>query len=120
MYFLDNCGGLGSIINLIKQVLNIALILIGVILVVLIIIDIAKAIIAGDEKEVKASQKNAIRRLIYGVVIFFVVTIVTAVFNLLGNTGDKNIEAGSNTNWTKCWNDPLCTKNPDKCIDPNN
>jgi len=106
----DNCGGLGSIINLVKQVLSIVFILIGVVLVVLIIIDLAKAMMASEEKEVKGYQKAAIRRLVYTAVIFFVVTIVSVVFNLLSKADDGNIEAEDTTSWYHCWNDPVCTK----------
>ena len=100
----DNCGGLGPIIDLIKRVLSIAFILIGVVLVVLIIIDIAKSIIASEEKEVKGYQKAAIRRVIYFVVMFFVVTLVTLVTNLLGDTA--GINDGDAKGWAKCWSDP--------------
>ena len=65
MYFLDNCNGLGNIIALVKSLLGTALIIIAIVLVVLIVIDIAKAIIASEEKEVKGYQKAAIRRVIY-------------------------------------------------------
>ena len=107
MYFLDNCGGLGNIIALVKHVISIALVLIGVFLIVLIIIDIAKSIIASDEKEVKGYQKTAIRRVIYFVIIFFVVTIVKLVFSLVGNYGDDIDGAGNTTiNWVECWDNP--------------
>lgn len=101
----DNCGGLGQIISLVKDVLGVLFILIGVVLVVLIIIDLAKAMMASEEKEVKGYQKAAIRRVIYTVCIFFVVTLVTVVFNLLG----KNID-GDTTSWAACWSDPMCVK----------
>ena len=87
MLFLDNCGGLGTLVKLIKLVLERGVILIGVVLVILIIIDLAKAIISGDEKEVKSAQKAAIRRGIYALVLFFVPTIVTVVMNLLSAVG---------------------------------
>lgn len=104
MYFLtDNCGGLGEIVNFVQKLLNVAMILIGVVLVVLIIIDIAKSIIASEEKEVKGYQKAAIRRVIYFVVIFFIVGIVTLVFNLLGKTSLTGAEGPT---WIDCWNDP--------------
>ena len=108
MYFLDNCGGLGNIVALVKSILNIALILIGVVLVVLVIIDIAKAIIASEEKEVKGYQKAAIRRVIYFVIIFFVVTVINVIFNLVGKYGDDEITGSNNENlnWVDCWNDP--------------
>jgi len=105
MYFLDNCGGLGPIVDLIKRVLGIAFILIGVVLVVLIIIDLFKAVVASDEKEVKGYQKAAIRRVIYCILIFFVVTLVTVVFKLLGESiGNDKVP-----DWLSCWNDPLET-----------
>lgn len=102
MSFLDNCGGLGDIVALIKDVLGIAFILIGVVLIVLIIIDIAKSIIASEEKEVKGYQKAAIRRAIYFVVIFFVVTIVSVVFNMVGKYSNE----AAGINWLDCWNNP--------------
>lgn len=105
---VDNCGELGSIVSLVKTILGTAFILIGVVLVVLIIIDIAKAIIASEEKEVKGYQKNAIRRVIYFVVMFFVVTLVSVVTNLLGKVDDPNINTADATNWAKCWSQPIC------------
>ena len=106
MFFLDNCGGLGPIVNLISKVVGIAFILIGVVLVVLIIIDLFKAVVASDEKEVKAAQKAAIRRAIYCVLMFFVTILVSVVFNLVGDTiGSEKVP-----NWKACWEDPLCEK----------
>ena len=107
MYFLEDvvgCYGIEPVVRLIKNgVLPILYVAIGIILVVLIIIDIAKAIVAGDEKEVKAAQKAAIRRLIYGVAIFFVVIIVNFAFRLLGNAQAEDIKESDYTNWYTCW-----------------
>ena len=105
MLFLDTCADLAPIIKLIKNgVLPAIYIVIGVLILVLVIIDIAKAIIAGDEKEVKAAQKSAIRRVICGVAIFFVVVLINFVFNLLissGATDDKDVVTPT---WRDCWN----------------
>ena len=116
MYFLDNCGGLGPIIDLVKRILTVAFILIGVVLVVLIIIDLAKAMMASEEKEVKGYQKAAIRRVIYFVIMFFVVTLVTVVTNLLGDS--TGVNKNDATNWSKCWKDPLCKEDPSNCLEP--
>lgn len=116
MYFLktlfynDNCGGLGQIVNLVKDILGVALVIIGVALVVLLVIDIAKAIIASEEKEVKGYQKAAIRRVIYFVVIFFIVILVNAIMKLVSGSTNEDT-----TSWFKCWSDPI-----DKCEDANN
>ena len=58
MYFLDNCGGLGTLVNLIKNVLGLVFIILAVVLVVLIIIDLAKAVIASEEKEVNNTSSS--------------------------------------------------------------
>lgn len=106
--FLDvaGCGGLEPIVRFIKLgVLPVLYIGIGIILIVLIVIDIAKAIVAGDEKEVKAAQKSAIRRVIYGVAIFFVVVLVNLVFGLLANNNSADNEQGGHAmDWSTCWN----------------
>lgn len=110
MYLLEKvdlyCGGMGPIVQLIKNVLNIAFILLAIVLVVLIIIDLFKAVVASEEKEVKGYQKAAIRRVIYAIVIFFVVTLVNVVFGVVGDTiGDENVP-----DWMDCWNSPMVEK----------
>ena len=47
-------------------------------------------VMAGEDKEIKAAQKMLIKRLIYGVVIFFVVTLVQAAFGLVGKNFDND------------------------------
>jgi len=103
MSFLSTCADLAPIVRLIKfGVLPLLYVVIGIIIVVLVIIDIAKAVIASDEKEVKGYQKAAIRRVIYGVIIFFVVVIVNLVFNLLSSSGATGDDVSEAT-WHDCW-----------------
>ena len=113
MYLLDKvdlyCGGMGPIVQLIKNVLNIAFILLAIVLVVLIIIDLFKAVVASEEKEVKSYQKAAIRRVIYTIAIFFVVVLVKLVFNIVGNTGGTEVP-----DWVDCWNKPVVTCDTEK------
>ena len=59
---------------------------------------------AGDDKEIKEAQKMLVKRIIYGVVIFFVVTVVQAVFNLVGGN--------ENNNSSICW---TCATKPEAC-----
>lgn len=101
MSFLSACTDLAPIIRLIKfGVLPVLYVGIGIIIVIMVIIDIAKAVIASEEKEVKGYQKAAIRRVIYGVAIFFVVVIVNFVFNLLSTAGDDEVPEAT---WHDCW-----------------
>ena len=73
---------------------------IPIILIVLGMIDLGKAVIASDDGEVKKAQGRLIRRCIYAVAVFFVVTLVTLLFNLVAESSSKS---GTNA-WADCWN----------------
>ena len=89
-----NCGTLWPLISLIKNGI-IPLIQIGIpiILIILGMLDLGKAVVASKEDEIKNAQKMLIKRCIYAVAVFLVVTIVTFVMGLVGST-----------DWKKCWN----------------
>ena len=71
MYLLWFCQDSAEIWKLIGQVINIFKIVIPIIIVLLAMVDLGKAVMAGEEKEIKTAQKMLIKRLVYGVVIFF-------------------------------------------------
>lgn len=93
------CGGLDPLVSLVKNGLfPIVYIVIPIALLVYAVIDFGKAVIASDEKEVKAAQSRLIKRAIYAALIFFVVFLVKAIMDVVakggtGNTGD----------WWSCW-----------------
>lgn len=95
MFILANtfCSDASPIFNLIAKVIFILKIAIPIIIVLLAMLDLGKAVMAGDDKQIKEAQGMLIKRLIYGVVIFFVVTIVQIVFGLV------NQNVGS----SECW-----------------
>ena len=99
----DRCGGLGPVVKILKLgVLRIVCIVIPIALIGFAIFDLGKAIIASDDKEVKAAQSRLIKRIIYGIVIFLVPFIITLVMNLVAEGADQS---ETNTqNWAKCWN----------------
>ena len=99
----DNCGGLGSIVNIIKNgVLKTICILIPVALIAFGIFDLGKAVIASDEKEVKAAQSRFIKRIIYAIVIFLVPALVTFIMQIVALGADSS--ETSTTSWADCWN----------------
>jgi hypothetical protein len=93
------CGGLDPLVSLVKNGLfPIVYIVIPIALLVYAVIDFGKAVIASDEKEVKAAQSRLIKRAVYAALIFFVVFLVKAIMDVVakggtGNTGD----------WWSCW-----------------
>ena len=107
MFILDTfCeGSVLNIFNLIGKIIFILKIAIPIIIVVLATLDLGKAVMAGEEKAIKEAQNMLIKRLIYGVAIFFVVTVVQVVFNLV------NPNFGNNDCWKRVtslnpWSDP--------------
>lgn len=72
--------------NFTIMAVNIIKIVIPIFLVVLGMIDLAKAVIGNDEKVMKEAQSRLIKRVIYAVVIFFIVALVQFVFSALAGT----------------------------------
>ena len=105
MYFMAvDCTTIAPIIKLVRDgVIPLIQIGIPILLIVLGTIDLGKAVIASKEDEIKNAQKMLIKRAIYAVAVFFVVTIVTLVFSLFSSTGDADLENTANS-WTDCWN----------------
>ena len=86
------CHGLLFLVKIIRRgVFPILQIGIPIILIVLGTLDLAKAVIASDEKQVKEAQGKLIKRCIYAVVLSMVAT----------TAGD---EATGITDWRACWN----------------
>lgn len=95
--------GLDSIFKFIKfGVYPIIQIGIPILLIVMGSIDLGKAVLSSDDKEIKGATSKLIKRVIMAVAIFFVVTIVTLVMNLFANVDDSD-ELGNTTGWKACW-----------------
>lgn len=96
MLFLDQCSTLMPVIRLIKfGIIPMIQIVIIVALIIFLIIDFGKAVMAGKEDEIKSAQKLAIKRIIYAVVVFLVPWLVNVAFGLLDNTGNGQAQGES-------------------------
>lgn len=95
----DACGGILPLIKVVFNLLKIFWIIIPIGLIVFGTIDLGKAVIASDEKEVKSAQSRLIKRFIYAGLVFFIPMLVGALMSLVatGNQGDSE-------SWTGCWN----------------
>lgn len=98
-----NCYGFDFLIRIIKDgVFPIIQIAIPIILVVLCTFDLGKAVIGSDDKENKKVLKKALKRCIYAILIFFIVTIVNLIFTIVGTiTENETLEK-----WSECLNNP--------------
>lgn len=93
MFILDECNGLGSVVIIVKFILNIIQWIVPIILIVLGTIDLVKAVIAGKEDDIKKNQQILIKRIIAAVIVFLVPLIVTILMGWLGSE-----------DWRNCWN----------------
>ena len=101
---MDSCGGLLPLVKVIRNgVFPIFWIGIPIILILLGTIDLGKAVISSDEKEVKAAQGRLIKRCIYAVLVFFVATLVTVLMDIIAKGSDTN-NSTDTTSWADCWN----------------
>lgn len=93
MLALEFCTKSAGLWSLVGKILFVFKIVIPLLLIIFGMIDLGKAVISSDEKEIKNATTSIMRRLIAAVVIFFIPTIVGAVFGLIDNFNndeDKN------------------------------
>lgn len=98
------CGG-AEVLRIIKFIWTLMdgiLFLVPMILIVMVMIDFVKNVVAGREDDMKKNLNLAIKRIVFCVVLFLVEPICSVAVGLLGNTVDVN--------WAKCI---------DIAIDPN-
>ncbi len=96
---IDACGGLLPVVKIIRNGLfPIVYMGIPIVLMIYAVIDFGKAVIASDEKEVKAAQSRLIKRAVYAALIFFVVYLVQAVMDIVSKGGTGNTDG-----WKACW-----------------
>lgn len=94
MFFLDidYCQELGPVISILKAVVKLFQFGIPILLIIFGMIDLGKAVIASKEDEMKKAQGTLIKRAIYAVAVFLVVTIVSLVMGMVGAE-----------EWKTCW-----------------
>lgn len=88
---------ISNIINLIKIIVPIVLVLMGM-------IDFARAVMSSDEKQMKESQSRFIRRIMAAIFIFLIVAVVQFVFGIIKTDGSLagciNCFVNGDCNWT--------------------
>lgn len=86
MFLLDitNCGGSGflKVLLFIKEIMDIIFIIVPIGLIIMMLIDLSKTVMAGNAEEMKKVSKIVVKRIVYAVVLFAVPTIVS-IFNIL-------------------------------------
>lgn len=99
MLFLDYCDDLRPVMNILHAVVSIFQFIIPILLIIFGMIDLGKAVIAGKEDEMKKAQGTLIKRFIYAVAIFLVVTLVTFIMGVVTSAETDQ----DTTTWKDCW-----------------
>lgn len=81
-----------SIIGIAKTVLRVLQIGIPIVLLIFGTIDLGKAVMAGDEKEIKAATNILIKRAVAAVAVFLLFMVVSVITGWVGGT-----------EWKECW-----------------
>ena len=116
LFFLDSTlsslpegcseAGLATILSVVKWVVKWICIAIPIILIVLVILDLAKVVTAGniDDKMKKEVSQKVVTRVIYSIIIFLVPTLVNLFFSILPE-GVKTTSDGRtyDGNWWTCY-----------------
>jgi hypothetical protein len=102
MFLYDYCGDedLAVIIRVIKAFYGIIQIGVPIILLVIGTVDLGKAVMAGDEKEIKAATGMLMKRAGAAVGVFLLVYIVQFLTGLLGG------QISGTDKWENCWKNP--------------
>lgn len=77
------CAGTASIWQLVGNILTIFKIVIPILILIFGMIDLGKAVIASKDDEIKKAAKSLLFRVIAGLVIFFIPTLISFVFTIV-------------------------------------
>ena len=85
----SSCKGLDVFVRIVKKaIIPIFQVIIPIALILYGTVDLGRAVIASDEKEIKEAQGRLIKRFIYAAVVFLIVTLVNLVMQVV-STGTK-------------------------------
>ena len=102
------CTDLAPVWQIIGWVLFFFKVAIPIIIILFGAIDLGKAVVASKDDEIKKSVKTLVMRAIAGIVIFFIPTIVGAIFSLVSTFSSDEYQS----EYKVC---KLCVTSPGKC-----
>lgn len=92
---------LSFVVDLIKIGIPILLIVFGM-------LDLGKAVMSNDEKEMKSGQSKLIKRCLYAVLVFFIVAIVEFLVGVLSSNGGDDVNGKKIQSCIDCFVNNSC------------
>jgi len=100
--FLACDENLLPIVKFVKGIFQLIQWLIPIGLIIMASIDLGKAVLSSDDKEIKQATSKLIKRAIAAVAIFFIFILVNLVMGLVTGSGAKEADSES---WQDCWDE---------------
>ena len=94
--------GILNAVRIIGYIITIAKILVPLLIIVFGMIDFAKAVTASDEKAINKATASLIKRVIAGVVVFFIPTLVMAGIGVLEITNGIESDDPNRSDFATC------------------
>ena len=88
---VDNFVFSGMFPYIISTIVTLIQIVVPILLIVFGMLDLAKAVIASKEDEIKKAQMTFVKRLIAAVIVFFVVSLVQLVVRFVAGNDENSI-----------------------------
>ena len=104
---LHFCQNTATIWQFIGWILFVFKVVVPILLILFGMIDLGKAVVSNDEKAIKSATSSLIKRAIAAVVLFFLPTLVSAIFTIVAQ-----FTGAVETQYKICKN---CVVNPGKC-----
>jgi len=98
---VDLCGDLKPILRLVGYVVLGIKIVVPIILIIVGMLDLAKAVTEKSEDKIKAAQNGLVKKAIAAACVFLIATIVGLLMNLIGDDSYED-----------CWK---CINSPSSC-----
>ena len=109
MYILDAttiCSDLSPVLRIVGIVVWGIKVVVPIILIVVGMIDLAKAVTEKSEDKIKEAQQKLIKRAIAAVLVFLVVSLVGVVMSIVGDTSYSDCMGCINNPWSCTNTDP--------------
>lgn len=91
------CGGIDNFVfsgmfpYVVSTIVMIVKIVVPILLIIFGMLDLAKAVIASKEDEIKKAQMTFVKRLIAAVIVFFVVSLVQVVIRFVAGNDEDSV-----------------------------
>ncbi len=98
----DFCSGTSEILSMVGWALTIFKVVIPLIIIALGLVDLGKAAVSSKPEEIKKSATSLVWRLVGGILIFFVPSIIMMIFGFVGRFSTAQSGLGQNE-WNICY-----------------